>query len=51
MKKVFVVTGYQLGWDCVVGVYDSETNSFEELVKEFPEQDYYIQEQFVYSKA
>jgi hypothetical protein len=38
--KVYVVTGLEMGWDCVVGVY---TNiSFRELEQQFPEEDYVI---------
>lgn len=30
-----MVTGLELGWDCVVGVYDAETTNFEELCREY----------------
>ena len=36
MKKVFVLTGNDLGWDCVVGVYSSE----EKLLKSFEEHEF-----------
>lgn len=36
--KVYVVTGTELGWDCVVGVYTDE----EVARKEFPDEDTYI---------
>jgi len=36
-QKVFVVTGLDLGWDCIVGVFDANTFSKEELKVQFPE--------------
>lgn len=36
--KVYVVTGIELGWDCVVGVYIDE----EVARKEYPDEDYYV---------
>jgi hypothetical protein len=36
-SKVFVVTGLDLGWDCIVGVFDAEKISVEELRVQFPE--------------
>ena len=36
--KVFVVTGVELGWDCVVGVFTDE----EVARKEYPDEDYYV---------
>ena len=36
--KVFVVTGVELGWDCVVGVYIDE----EVARKEYPDEDSYV---------
>lgn len=36
--KVYVVTGVELGWDCVVGVYTDE----EVARKEYPDEDSYI---------
>ncbi len=39
-KKVLVVTGLDLGWDCVVGVFENTT---EEALREiFPEGKYVI---------
>lgn len=35
-SKVFVVTGLDLGWDCIVGVFDAEKISKEELKVQFP---------------
>lgn len=36
--KVYVVTGTELGWDCVVGVYTDE----EVARKEYPNEDSYV---------
>lgn len=36
--KVYVVTGVELGWDCVVGVFTDE----EVARKEYPDEDYYV---------
>ena len=36
--KVYVVTGTELGWDCVVGVFTDE----EVARKEYPDEDYYV---------
>lgn len=36
--KVYVVTGVELGWDCVVGVYIDE----EVARKEYPDEDSYV---------
>ena len=41
-KIVYVVTGLELGWDCVCGVF--ENVSLEELQKCFPEGHYVISE-------
>lgn len=42
-KKVWVVTGFDLGWDCVVGIFDPDKVTEEEIVKRFPEKHYYLQ--------
>jgi hypothetical protein len=42
MKMVYVVTGLELGWDCVVGVFDSNELTREELEECFPSEDYHI---------
>ena len=35
--KVYVVTGLDLGWDCIVGVFTIESDEqYEELEKAFP---------------
>ena len=36
--KVYVVTGVELGWDCVVGVFTDE----EVARKEYPDEDSYV---------
>jgi hypothetical protein len=36
--RVYVVTGVELGWDCVVGVYTDE----EVARKEYPDEDSYV---------
>lgn len=43
MSKVWVVTGFDLGWDCVVGTFNPKKVSEEQLEKRFPEENYYIQ--------
>lgn len=42
--RVFVVTGLELGWDCVVAVYDTATVSKEDLLKQYPQGEYVISE-------
>lgn len=44
---VYVVTGFDLGWDCVIGVFDADTVSLKTLTERFPEDSYYINKQFV----
>lgn len=44
--KVYVVTGSDLGWDCIVGVYPSDTD-YDALEKQFPQPEFYIFEQTV----
>jgi hypothetical protein len=36
MKKVYVVTCPELGWDCVVGIFDADEISLEKLKETFP---------------
>jgi hypothetical protein len=43
MKKVFVVTCPELGWDCVVGVFAKDIVSENDLREQFPESSYVIQ--------
>lgn len=45
MKKVYVVTRPDLGWDCVVAVYYNV--STKKLLKEYPEPDYVIKDMTV----
>lgn len=44
MAKVFVVTGFDLGWDNVVAVYSADTVSLETLEKAYRDTEYYITE-------
>jgi len=46
-KTVYVVTGLELGWDCVVGVFEDVDT--DELRKCFPEGQYAIHEQTIES--
>lgn len=39
---VYVVTSTQLGWDCVVGVFDEDSVDREELEETFPESGKYV---------
>lgn len=41
---VRVVTCPELGWDCVVGVFDVNTVSIEELLERFPHKEYVVHE-------
>jgi hypothetical protein len=40
--KVFVVTGLELGWDCVVGVFDAGKVSKKDLQSQYPRGEYVI---------
>lgn len=40
--KVYVVTGLNLGWDCIVGVFDPEVTSLVDLQKEFSSGEFVI---------
>lgn len=42
--RVFVVTGLELGWDCVVAVYDADSVSKKDLKSQYPEGEYVISE-------
>ena len=46
-KTVYVVTGLDLGWDCVVGVFTNVNH--DELIKCFPEGEYVITERTIES--
>lgn len=41
--KVYVVTGFHLGWDNVCGIFDPSEVSITDLEKVFSEADFYIQ--------
>lgn len=43
--NVYVVTGLELGWDCVVAVFSAASSPLEEVKKSFPEESYVIHEQ------
>lgn len=45
--KVYVVTGTELGWDCVVGVYTDEKVAR----KEYPDEDYYVIHEEILDKS
>ena len=51
MKIVYVVTGFDLGWDNVVGVYDADKVSLEQLQELFPNNEYYIDDKQVAEKV
>lgn len=42
MTDVYVVTNAELGWDCVVGVFNLNSVSEEQLEEVFPAEQYYI---------
>lgn len=42
MSEVYVVTGLDLGWDCVVGVFNADSVPREKLEQLFPEGEYVI---------
>jgi len=46
-KTVYVVTGLELGWDCVCGVFENVNP--DQLQKVFPEGQYVIHEQTIES--
>lgn len=41
-KSVWVVTSVELGWDCVVGVFDPDKVTEVELEEKFPDQWGYV---------
>ena len=41
-KHVYVVTCTELGWDCIVGVFDPATVTREEMELAFPEKYHYV---------
>ncbi len=42
--EVYIITMPELGWDCVVGIYDCSSVAYEELRNRFPEDQYVIHE-------
>ena len=42
MKKVYVVTSTDLGWDCIVGVFDPEKVTKEQLEEQFTSEGGYV---------
>ncbi len=41
-SEVYVVTSTELGWDCVVGVFNSDSVTEEQLEKIFPQGSCYV---------
>lgn len=41
-KKVYVVTSVELGWDCIVGVFDPKKVTKEQLEERFNINDGYV---------
>jgi hypothetical protein len=41
-KKVHIVTSTEMGWDCIIGVFDYEEVSLEELFIQFPSSSQYV---------
>lgn len=50
-QRVYVVTGYELGWDCVAGVFDASVVDYDDLLKVYPESDFYINEKTIRTNA
>ena len=49
--KIYIVTSPDLGWDCVVGVFDSTKVSKLELMTLFPDSRYVIHEETLYEST
>lgn len=47
--KVYVVTNPDLGWNCLVGVFDYSSFTKEELESQFPMDEYIIRETEIYT--
>lgn len=46
--SVYIVSSSELGWDCIVGVFNPKHVTLEELAEKFPEKlDYFIFEKEV----
>ena len=41
-NNVYVVTGLELGWDCVVGVFATSAINYDDLRNQFPKDQYVI---------
>lgn len=41
-EYVYVVTGKDLGWNCVVGVWSESSENLERLKEEYPRTEYVI---------
>ena len=41
-NNVYVVTGLELGWDCVVGVFATSSVNYDDLRNQFPKGQYVI---------
>lgn len=41
-KRVYLVTSTELGWDNVVGAFDTDKVSYRELIAQFPDRDGYV---------
>lgn len=47
MSEVYVVTMPELGWDCVIGVFNADSVSREKLEEVFPEGIYVVHDTIV----
>uniref|UniRef100_A0AAU6VZL8 Uncharacterized protein n=2 Tax=unclassified bacterial viruses TaxID=12333 RepID=A0AAU6VZL8_9VIRU len=41
-NQVYVVTNVELGWDCIVGIFDADEFSREDLEKRFTQERGYV---------
>jgi hypothetical protein len=41
-SQVYVVTSVELGWDCIVGIFDADEFSREDLQEKFPQKYGYV---------
>lgn len=46
-ESVYVVTMPELGWDCVIGVFDSNLVTQEELEQQYTDDQYVIHQQYL----
>lgn len=49
--NLYIVTGLNLGWDCICAVYDATTVCYSDLEKAWPMDDYVIHERTIDSPA